>query len=519
MEQIEYKALAIKYRPRVFKHVLAQSHIKIILENAIKMNKFHHAYVMTGTRGVGKTTIARIIAKSLNCFSNRNNQSVFEPCLTCDNCISIENSRHQDILEIDAASHTGISDIKEIIESSKYKPINARYKIYIIDEVHMLSNSAFNALLKILEEPSKHVKFILATTEIKKIPLTILSRCQRLDLHRIDIKDLTEYIKKICQKEGFKISTDNALIISRAAQGSVRDALSMLDQAILTCNDHSEIKSDLLNRMLGVVNSEYLCKLFYFIISDKVQEALDIVRNLYDMGAEPYLILQSITEICHKIVLCKINYAQHYPLSDNEMMKYSEIAEKISLTTITRFWQIFNKCLLDIKASYNPIITLEMILIQACHIHLIITPEEILKNSSKYHFSMNNIQNTIKEKNLYLNTIEELFLFLEQKMEMLLLCTIKNDLSIIEFKRGYIKIEGTHNLKLSLNDLKLKMQNITGLQWIIEIDPNKKGINYAQKEKEFIVNKKALVQKEEMVQSVLKTFPGTKINDIKLSNI
>ena len=378
-ENSEYKVLARKYRPKIFGDIISQSHVTRIIKNSIESNKIHHAYILTGIRGVGKTTYARILSKALNCTKNENNKPTFEPCLICKNCISIEESRHQDILEIDAASNTGVADIREIIENAKYKPIMARYKVYIIDEVHMLSNSAFNALLKTLEEPPEHVKFILATTEIKKIPLTVASRCQRFDLHRLTIEELASYLQNIAKKEGFEIKERASMLISKAAGGSARDGLSLLDQAILTCKDNI-IDVESITQMLGIVSLEYIYNLFDLILTGKLNDALNIIRELYMKGAEPFMILQELIEISYKITLCKIGNAKNLILSDFELKKCNLIAEKASIIILTRFWQMFNKALVDMKTSYNEMLSLEMTIIKISHVNLTITPEEILES-------------------------------------------------------------------------------------------------------------------------------------------
>lgn len=395
-ESSEYKVLARKYRPKIFSDIISQSHVTRIIKNSIESNKIHHAYVLTGIRGVGKTTYARILSKALNCTKNENDKPTFEPCLICKNCISIEESRHQDILEIDAASNTGVADIREIIENAKYKPIMARYKVYIIDEVHMLSNSAFNALLKTLEEPPGHVKFILATTEIKKIPLTVASRCQRFDLHRLSIEELANYLQNIAKKEGFEIKERASMLISKAAQGSARDGLSILDQAILTCED-GIIDLESITQMLGIVSLEYIYNLFDLILIGKLNDALNTVRDLYAKGAEPFMILQELIEISYKITLCKIGNAKDFILSDFELKKCNLIAEKTSIIILTRFWQMFNKALVDMKNSHNEMLSLEMTIIKISHVNLTVTPEEILKSLDDSNMSSKITQPSISQ--------------------------------------------------------------------------------------------------------------------------
>ena len=376
---MEYKVLARKYRPKIFKDIVSQSHISRIIENSINHGKLHHAYLLTGIRGVGKTTFARILSKALNCTKDNNNKPTFTPCQKCNHCIFIEKSTHQDVWEIDAASNNGVAHIKEIINNAKYNPISARYKVYVIDEVHMLSNSAFNGLLKILEEPPRYVKFILATTEVKKIPLTILSRCQRFDLHRLNIKELAEYLQNIAVKEFFKIEKGAAILISKAAQGSVRDGLSLLDQAIIISEGNNTIYLNSIITMLGIIKLEYIYELFNSIIKGDIKNTLDNIRELYFKGAEPYIILQELIEISYKITLCKISDPNKIVLCAFELKKCNFIAKQMSALKTTIFWQMFNKALIDVKNSYDDILTLEMTIIKIIHANLIIFPEELLR--------------------------------------------------------------------------------------------------------------------------------------------
>ena len=396
----EYKVLARKYRPRIFKDVISQEHIVRIIENSIKNNKIHHAYVLTGIRGIGKTTFARILAKALNCEGNGSHYPVIEPCLQCANCVAIEESRHQDVIEIDAASNTGVNDMREIIENAKYKPITGRYKVYIIDEVHMLSNSAFNALLKTLEEPPEHVKFILATTEIKKIPLTVISRCQRFDLHRFTLSNLANHLDTIAQKEGYALEEQAGKLLAKAAQGSARDALSLLDQAILTC-ENKVIDLTSVTNMLGMVGLEHVYSIFDSIVLGESQKSLEIVRDLYEKGAEPHMILQELVEITYKISLCKIGDAKDLIISDYELNNCQALAANLSVVILSRFWQMFNKALIEMKSSYNELHTLEMTLIKVTYANLTISPEDILRDISELKTNIpqhNTFQQEIKKK-------------------------------------------------------------------------------------------------------------------------
>ena len=511
---LSYQVLANKYRPKLFSDLVCQTHITRIIKNSINNNRIPHSYIFTGIRGVGKTTLARILSKALNCVKNGNQNPVFTPCLKCTNCIAIQESRHQDILEIDAASNTGVNDMRVIIENAKYKPIISRYKIYIIDEAHMLSNSAFNALLKILEEPPRHAKFILATTEISKIPLTVLSRCQRFDLHRITTDQLTNFLGKITKKECCTIEQNAAVMIAKAAQGSVRDALSILDQAIISLEMNGNISLKDITEMLGTINLEYIYKIFDYILDGNTNSALYIIRDLCLKGAEPRLIIQELIEVSYKITLCKIGNIDKTILLDFELAKCCDVAKNLSIISITRLWQMLSKSLVDLKTCYDEFITTEMSIIKIIHANLTISPEDIMKSLTK----TNNCSLTKSSNQLFssasLNNIEDLFLFLEQKMEMTLLHTIKNYLPIIEFRKGYIKIQD--NQYINKRDIRSKLSTLTKINWIIESDNSKSGIIYAEKENKEKYNKKQYVIKSDLVQKTLKSFPGIEIDDINL---
>ena len=282
------KVLALKYRPQTFKDLLGQEIVAETIKNSIKAKKVPNAYLFTGIRGIGKTTTARIVAKSLNCLNGSEN--LCEENL-CDNCDAIANSSHIDVLEMDAASKTGVDDVRDLIEFSRYGPTSSKYKIFIIDEVHMLSKQAFNALLKTLEEPPEYLKFIFATTEIKKIPITVLSRCQRFDLSRIKSSELLDYIKKVKDKENGKASDDALRLIVKISEGSVRDALSLLDRALLSLNGKKELDLNLAQKIFGYFNKSQLINLFYLVLSGDEQKVIDNYRKIYDQGVEPKIFM------------------------------------------------------------------------------------------------------------------------------------------------------------------------------------------------------------------------------------
>ncbi|MEM7685958.1 MAG: DNA polymerase III subunit gamma/tau, partial [Pseudomonadota bacterium] len=305
-EPAAYQVLARKYRPGHFRDLIGQEAMVQVLTNAFAYDRIAHAFIMTGVRGVGKTTTARIIAKGLNC--QRDDKPTIDPCGVCEACISIAEGRHVDVLEMDAASNTGVGDVREIIDSVRYRAASARYKVYIIDEVHMLSNSAFNALLKTLEEPPEHVKFIFATTEIRKVPVTVLSRCQRFDLRRIEPEVMMDHLRGIAGKEGASLSDEALALVTRAAEGSVRDALSLLDQAIAH-GQEGEISADQVRSMLGLADRGRVIDLFEAIMRGDASGALEELGQQYSDGADPGVVLRDLAELTHWISVLKVNPA------------------------------------------------------------------------------------------------------------------------------------------------------------------------------------------------------------------
>ncbi len=380
MSQNSYLVLARKYRPQNFDELVGQEVLVTTLSNAIKNNRLHHAYILTGIRGVGKTTTARIIAKTINC-ENKDLSSAAQACGVCDNCQMIAASKHQDVIEIDAASRTGVDDIREIIDSIAYAPVMATYKIYIIDEVHMLSNSAFNALLKTLEEPPAHVKFIFATTEIKKVPITILSRCQRFDLRRLDEKEIETHLKNILQKEGLE-AEDHALeLISKMSEGSVRDSLSLLDQALASNNHQKLLSADLVEKMLGLTDKAKVIELFESLLEGDFLAASKSFAEFYSYSSDVSHLVLDLMEITHKTTSAKLIPA--YKLdgySKFQQDKISEIAQKISLASLARIWQMLVKGNAEINFSAAPKMAFEMLLARICHIVALPNLQQVLIN-------------------------------------------------------------------------------------------------------------------------------------------
>lgn len=375
-----YRVLARKYRPTKLSEVIGQDFLVNTLKRGLEGGRLGHAFILTGIRGTGKTTTARIIARALNCL----NGPTPEPCGTCSSCIAIAQERSMDVIEIDAASRTSVDDMREIIDASRYRAVSSTYKIYIIDEVHMLSKSAFNALLKTLEEPPPHVKFIFATTEIHKVPATILSRCVRFDLKRIDISTLATYFTTLCIQENVGYEEEALALIAKAAEGSVRDGLSLLDQAI-TYGTPSEgiphVAAQNVRAMLGLSEQGALLELFHIILEGDILPALEKLRYFYQEGADPLRILEDLLDLTHWVQCLKINpdLAQDITLSPEKRQTGIELAGSLSIPTLTRIWQMLLKGFEEIKLAPSPQKALEVLIIRLTHMAPLPSLHEILE--------------------------------------------------------------------------------------------------------------------------------------------
>ena len=371
-----YRVLARKYRPETFSTLIGQDALVRTLSNALSLGRLAHAFVLTGVRGVGKTSTARLLAKGLNCIGpDGNGEATLEPCGICENCTTIAAGRHVDVLEIDAASHTGVDDAREIIETVNYRPVSARYKIYIIDEVHMMSKSAFNALLKTLEEPPDAVKFIFATTEIRKVPVTILSRCQRYDLRRVPATLLASHLEMICTKEDIKAEPGALAAIASAAEGSVRDALSLLDQAAAMTAD--TLSAESVSDMLGRPGRAEALALLSSVLAGDVTSALTSFNEIYQRGAEPEMLIADLLDIVHSASLCATG-GSSATLVEGERIPIEELAT-LGIARLGRAWQILLKGHGELNAAPNPATACEMLLIRLAHVAQMPSPDEILR--------------------------------------------------------------------------------------------------------------------------------------------
>ena len=550
----QYVVLARKYRPQNFEDLLGQDALVQTLTNAIQNNRLHHAYILTGIRGVGKTTTARLIARALNCTgADGKGGPTIHPCGVCDNCKAIAAGRHMDVMELDAASHTGVDDIRELLDSARYAPTNARYKVYIIDEVHMLSKGAFNALLKTLEEPPAHVKFIFATTEIRKVPVTILSRCQRFDLQRLSVETLTQLFTKILANENITAETEALDIIAKAADGSARDGLSLLDQAIVLSNGN--INTDVVKKMLGLADRSQTLTLFENLVNGNMEAVLKDISEQYTNGATPMIVLQDLINITHDLAKVKIIPAllNSTSLSEIEKKTFATLSTSCSLAVLSKIWQMLIKGISEINMAPSAVEALEMILLRVAYSASLPTPYEILnevkKNSdlagtsSVYSRQSSLLQNsaaaapvsvppsgTEKKNDLTatvsagetsgFNTVEDLLRYLEGTKKALIEYSIKHDVCIREFSDGHIamNIAPTIHQDFIMNLHKL-LSEATGRQWEIEIIKGDLGETIADKEKSAAEATKKNVSEYPLVKKILEEFKGAKIETVIRKNL
>ena len=501
---IDSKVLALKYRPQTFNDLIGQSVVAETIKNSIKDNKLPNAYLFTGIRGVGKTTIARIVAKTLNCTKGMEANCKID----CNNCNDIANSNHIDVLEMDAASKTGVDDVRDLIDFSRYGPTIAKYKIFIIDEVHMLSKQAFNALLKTLEEPPVYknggsLKFIFATTEIKKIPVTVVSRCQRFDLPRVKSQELFQYLKKIKELEKGKISDDALKLIVKISEGSVRDSLSLLDRAIISNQSNSELELKQAQKLFGYFDKSLLIDLFRSIFEGDEVEVLNQYRLIYDQGIEPKIFLNDFLEILYylkNIGLIKIE-GTNFSLNDEQFETIKKLSENVENSTLLLFWQFTIETMQELEIISNQNLSIEMFLIRLMYIKGMKVGEpsenikklEVQKNTNS-PFSKNleqikskgqtvdQIKNIIQEdkekqnteqdnkKSIQIKSFDDLIIICNKKKEIKLKYELENNVNLVSFEKNRIEISFNENLsKDFLKIISSKLFDWTGERWIITL--------------------------------------------------
>ena len=532
----EYRVLARKYRPQTFKDLIGQETLVKTLANALQYGRLAHAFVLTGVRGIGKTTTARIIAKGLNCVgADGNGGPTINPCGTCSNCLSITEDRHVDILEMDAASRTGVDDIREILDGVRYKPVGARYKIYIIDEVHMLSKNAFNALLKTLEEPPENVKFIFATTEIRKVPITVLSRCQRFDLRRIGIEDLINLFSTICEKENIQADSEALRLIARAADGSARDGLSLLDQAMALTED--QISPELVQKMLGLGDKKELFDLFEEVMQGNVPEALSRVVNLNALGADPLQIAQDLLEITHLVTKFKVApKVVGQIVTDFEIERGNYLASKLPMVQLGRCWQMLLKGISEIQQATSQLAALEMVLIRLAYLAEPDKPDETAEKPNldikkKVNINQINDEETFKQEIVVLEnpsnelnhpqtpgglTFTDIVDLFEKKREGLIHSKLVTQARLFSVTPGRLEMMKTKEIddKFAAQISKL-LGEWTGQDWMVSVVDREgdKTIQEQMLEKERCMKTEAA--QDPLVARIIETFPGATIKTVR----
>ncbi len=549
------KILALKYRPQEFKDLIGQDVMSLTITNAIKLGKTPNAYLLTGIRGVGKTTTARLIAKALNCEKNQDpkiNCSSNNYCTTCDEII---NSSHIDILEMDAASKTGIDDVRELIENSKYSPTSAKYKIFIIDEVHMLSKQAFNGLLKTLEEPPSSLKFILATTEVRKIPVTILSRCQRFDLKRVSVEELFKHLKNIAIKENGKISDGAIRLIAKTAEGSVRDSISLLDRALISQSmlENKTVEEQDVREMLGLADKSKVILLFKEVLSGNEAKALDHLKTLMDNGLDVKNFLNDILEILYLFSrTINLGPIKHdLSISEAETQMIEEYSKNIDIQDIGLFWQLTIKTIDDLRLVNNENLTLEMYLIQMIHLKNLgikkenkideelisnqqtnlsgkkidetslekVIPKQVksqLKNTDQIKTNpVKDFENQNSKSKIKITSFKDLISQANKEKEIELKFDLERNVKLVSFNKG--KIDISFNEKLNKNFIKSlteKLLQWTGDRWIISLSKNNEAKSIYEKTQENQKNEIEEFKKSKIAEDFENAFPDAKLLEI-----
>jgi DNA polymerase III subunit gamma/tau len=566
-----YRVLARKYRPQNFSDLIGQEPMVRTLTNAFHTGRIAQAWMLTGVRGVGKTTTARILARALNYKTDTIDQPTIDLSVPGEHCQAIMEGRHVDVIEMDAASHTGIDDIREIIEQVRYRPVSARYKVYIIDEVHMLSNQAFNGLLKTLEEPPPHVKFIFATTEIRKVPITVLSRCQRFDLRRIDSGLLATHLKNIAGQEGIEIDDASLAMIARAGEGSARDSLSILDQAI--AHGGGKVEAETVRAMLGLADRARIIDLFEMLMRGDVAGALKEFRAQYDVGADPAVVLTDLAEFNHLVTRLRFmpDVANDMSLSEDERVRGRDFAEKLSIRTLSRTWQMLLKGISEVETASRPVQAAEMLLIRLAHAADLPTLDEALKAlesgaasaprpavdnsrpsggapvgqaanavaSSSMSVSAGNGSTAMRlvepvEKpspvpqpgpaaepatlTVPVNSLADIVALADKHRDMQFKIMVKNCVRLVAIAPGRLEIGLTDDAPKTLpSDIAQKLLAWTGIRWMVSVSREAGGQTMAEAEaarRDMLVTD---ARADPDVAAILAQFPGARITDVRIA--
>jgi DNA polymerase-3 subunit gamma/tau len=548
-----YRVLARKYRPSDFTGLVGQEALVRTLSNAFATGRIAHAFMLTGVRGVGKTTTARIIARALNCIGpdGKRTAPTIHPCGVCDPCVAIAESRHVDVQEMDAASNNGVDEVRQIIDSVRYAPASARYKVYILDEVHMLSKPAFNAILKTLEEPPPHVKFIFATTEIRKVPVTILSRCQRFDLRRIETDELAGLLGSVSAKEKVQIAPDALALLARAAEGSARDGLSLLDQAIAH-SEGTEISAEMVRAMLGLADRGRVLDLFEKVMGGQIAEALVDLNGLYDHGADPLAVIQDLLETVHFLTRLKVAPGSQgfFDGGSGEAKRAAAMAGKLSVPSLTRAWQMLLKGLLEVRDATRPMSACEMALIRLAYAADLPPTDKLVRDlldgeakapslapaggEGRGEGARPRAQSTsspaaapavqrapeptlLTEPAVQLRSLEDLAALAVAKGAPVLKVHIENDMHLVHIETGKIEFRPSSRAPRTLaGDLSQKLKDWTGMRWSISIASEGGAPTLAEQKKNARAAKFESVTQEPMVRAILDRFPGAEIKEVRL---
>jgi DNA polymerase III subunit gamma/tau len=549
-----YQVLARKYRPATFADLIGQDAMVRTLKNAFEADRIAQAFMLTGIRGTGKTTTARIIAKGLNCIgADGTGGPTTDPCGVCQNCVAITQGRHVDVMEMDAASHTGVQNIRDaIIETVSYRAAQARYKIFIIDEVHMLSTSAFNALLKTLEEPPPHVKFLFATTEIRKVPVTVLSRCQRFDLRRIEPEVMIAHLQQIATKESAQIADDALALITRAAEGSVRDAMSLLDQAI--AHGAGETTADQVRAMLGLADRGRVLDLFEAIMRGDAAGALQELGEQYADGADPVAVLRDLAEITHWLSVVKITpeAAEDPTLSPEERMRGRSLADRLPMRVLTRMWQMLLKALEEVALSPNAMMAAEMAVIRLTHVAELPSPGDLVKKLQSTPPPVGGggggarsmggpapsaapraqvqaprgggggggaqaaLQPALGPDLSLYPSFQSIVALIEETRDIKLLVEIKNCLRLVSYAPGRMEFQPTDDAPVDLiQRLKRALHLATGANWIISVANTGGGATIAEQGQAEARAVEAELEQHPLLQAVRAAFPKARIASIR----
>ena len=553
-DQPKYQVLARKYRPETFADMVGQDAMVRTLKNAFEADRIAQAFIMTGIRGTGKTTTARIIAKGMNCIGpDGTGGPTTEPCGQCENCVAIMEGRHVDVMEMDAASRTGVGDIREIIDSVHYRAASARFKIYIIDEVHMLSKNAFNALLKTLEEPPEHVKFIFATTEIRQVPVTVLSRCQRFDLRRIEPQTQIALLRKIATAEGAEITDEALALITRAAEGSARDAQSLLDQAI--SHGAGETTADQVRAMLGLADRGRVLDLFDMILKGEAAAALTELSGQYADGADPMAVLRDLAEVCHWVSVIKITpeAAEDPTISPDERTRGQAMAADLPMRVMSRMWQMLLKALEEVAMAPNAMMAAEMAVIRLTHVADLPSPEELVRklqdatpppsgppggraapqgqattavsstpaptHSGPSGPSASGAQTAVvlaEDPLQHYARFEDVVELIRTHRDVKLLVEVETSLRLVSYQPGRIEVYPTESAARDLvGRLSARLQAWTGNRWLINVAAEGGAPTIAETRD---ATENAIMQeahKHPLVQAVISAFPKAKITEIR----